>query len=169
MTTGGSRVAGTDGGSGGTSDPRGTPGAACIVAGMDLEHEHDRHRWTDPRTRATDAVGTDGALPTGTVTRTGPDQVTVVSGGVTVAQADVVVEDAQVVVRFWVAARSLSPDTRDELVRTAFAHESLPPRQRVLATVPHEDCGLLEQLRQILTVTSSHVAGATCLLEGRVA
>ena len=137
----------------------------------DRDHDHDqeRHRWTDPRTRATDVLGTGTGSPEGTVTRTGPDQVTVVSGGVTVAQADVVVEDDQVVVRFWVAARSLSPATRDELVRTAFAHRSLQPRQRVLATLPHEDGGLLGELHRVLTVTNSHVAGATCLVEGHVA
>ena len=128
----------------------------------------DRHRWTDPRTRATDALATDGALPVATVSMTGPDQVTVVSGGVTVAQADVVA-GPQVVVRFWVSAHALTADTRGELVRTAFTHASLAPRQRVLATLPHEDAGLIAELRSHLSVTSTRVAGSTCLLEGLVA
>ncbi|CAB4925788.1 MAG: hypothetical protein F2825_08740 [Actinobacteria bacterium] len=127
----------------------------------------DRHRWTDPRTRATDSLATGESAPTSSVTLTGPDQVTVVSGGVTVAQADVV-PGPQVVLRFWVASHSLTADTRAELLRTAFSHAALVPRQRVLATVPHEESDLVAALHDHLTVTSTHVAGATCLVEGHV-
>ncbi len=127
----------------------------------------DLHRWTDPGTRATDTLATGESVPTSSVTLTGPDQVTVVSGGVTVAQADVV-PGPQVVLRFWVASHSLTPDTRAELVRTAFSHGALVPRQRVLVTVPHEEVDLLAVLHDHVTVTRAHVAGATCLVEGHV-
>jgi hypothetical protein len=127
----------------------------------------DRHRWTDPRTRATDSIATGESAPTSSVTMTSPDQVSVVSGGVTVAQADVV-PGPQVVLRFWVAGHSLTPETRRELVRTAFAHDALVPRQRVLATVPQAENDLVAELHNHVTVTSTHVAGATCLVEGHV-
>jgi hypothetical protein len=130
-------------------------------------HTDDRHRWTDPRTRATDDIATARSLPVTSVVQTSPDQVSVVSGGVTVAQADVVA-GPQVVVRIWTASHALTTETREELVRSAFAHESLVPRQRVLATLPHEDSELIAELRTHLTVTASRVAGATCLLEGHV-
>lgn len=127
----------------------------------------DRHRWTDPRTRATDTIATAEDLPVTSVSLTGPDQVSVVRGGVTVAQADVVA-GPQVVVRFWEATHALTTEDRVELVRRAFAHESLAPRQPVLATLPHEDSELIAELRNHVTVTSTRVAGATCLVEGHV-
>lgn len=127
----------------------------------------DRHRWADPRTRATDTIATAETRPVTTVSLTGPDQVTVVSGGVTVAQADVV-PGPQVVVRFWVTSHALSADTRGELLRTAFGHASLVSRQRVLATVPQQEGALVAELADHLAVTRTHVAGATCLVEGHV-
>jgi hypothetical protein len=94
--------------------------------------------------------------------------VTVESGGRAVAQADVV-PGGQVVVRFWTTAHSLTDATRPELVRVAFEHAALGPRQPVLASVPQEDSGLISELRSRVAVTASHVAGVTCLIEGRVA
>ncbi len=115
----------------------------------------------------TDADGT-GSSPARTVSVTGPDQVSVVSEGRAVAQADVV-PGPRVVLHFWADANSLTGADCTELVRAAFAHASLRPQQRVLATVPQEESGLIVELRNRVTVTDSHVAGVTCLLEGRVA
>ena len=85
------------------------------------------------------------------------------------AVAHVEVQDRGAVVGlvFWVDER-LPRELRTRLTRTAFEHPALRSERPVSVAVPQRESEVLTEVRQHLANASSHVAGTTCLLEGRV-
>jgi hypothetical protein len=54
------------------------------------------------------------------------------------------------------------------LTSMAFEHPSLGPQRWVSAAFPHRETDVLLEMRSHVAVTSTRVAGTTCLLDGRV-
>jgi hypothetical protein len=86
-------------------------------------------------------------------------------GGV-VAGAQVQDDDERVVVAFWTSP-ALPREVRARLVGLTFAHPAIRPRRPVLLCVPAGDSEVLVHARGRLDEPRSHLAGATCLIEGR--
>ncbi|MGY1747642.1 hypothetical protein [Modestobacter sp. SYSU DS0511] len=94
--------------------------------------------------------------------------VTALAGsGRPVAHVEVREDEAGVRLEFWLA-QATPPRVRTELARSVFEHAALHPRRTVLAAVPHGQHDVLAELRAHVSGGRTHVAGATCLLEGRV-
>ncbi|MQA34652.1 hypothetical protein [Modestobacter roseus] len=89
------------------------------------------------------------------------------ASGRPVAHVEVRADDAAVRLEFWLA-QAAPRHVRTELTRSVFRHAALRPRRAVLAAVPHGEPDVLAELRAHVSDTRTHVAGATCLLEGRV-
>jgi hypothetical protein len=84
-----------------------------------------------------------------------------------VAHAGVLDDPSRVSLVFWVDER-LPQALRTELARTAFEHPALRPDRPVAVALPQRETELLREVRSHLADDSTHVAGATCLIEGRV-
>lgn len=79
------------------------------------------------------------------------------------------VEDTgdRVVVEFWTSP-GVPQDLRVRLARLTFRDTALRARRPVLVCLPAGDSVLLTEVRTHLAGACSRVAGATCLVEGRV-
>ncbi len=97
-----------------------------------------------------------------------PHGVRAVSQGSTVAEVEVLDGTPEALLRFWISTPDVPVALRSALVREVFGLSLLRPDRRVLAAVPHGDAELLDALRGFVDVADTHVAGATCLLDGRV-
>lgn len=86
------------------------------------------------------------------------------------AVAGATIDDAgdRVVVEFW-SSPALPHELRALLVDTTFAHPAISGQRPVLLCVPVNDSEVLTEARNHLDDPHSHVAGSTCLIEGRVA
>ena len=112
-----------------------------------------------PRPRYPEGGGWDvRASPTGAV---------VTTAGRPLAEGRV--EDAgdRVVVQFWTSS-GLPQQLRVRLAAVTFRHPALRPRRSVLVCMPAGEAEVLTEARSHLTGSHSHLAGATCLLEGVV-
>jgi hypothetical protein len=76
-------------------------------------------------------------------------------------------EDGGVRLEFWISD-TVPRQVRSQLARQVFQHPALRPRRPVTAALPYGQTDVLEELRSHVTDTHTHVAGVTCLLEGRV-
>jgi hypothetical protein len=94
--------------------------------------------------------------------------VAVTTTGGLVAEARVIDQGQRVVLEFWTSSPGLPHELRTELVGRAFAHPALRLRRPVLICAPTGDSEVLTAVRRHVTLTRSHVAGATCLIEGAV-
>jgi hypothetical protein len=93
--------------------------------------------------------------------------VTACSGRVPVAHVEVREDDARVRLEFWVDER-LPHEVCARLTSMAFEHPALSPQRPVSAAFPHRETGVLLEVRSHVAEASTRVAGATCLLDGRV-
>jgi hypothetical protein len=93
--------------------------------------------------------------------------VTAGSGRVPVAHVEVREDGPRVDLVFWVADL-LPRELNTRLTRSAFEHPAVRSRRPVTVALPRRATGLLLEARTHLADTSARVAGATCLLEGRV-
>jgi hypothetical protein len=84
-----------------------------------------------------------------------------------VAQAEVRDDASRVSLVFWVDER-LPRDLCLQLARTAFEHPALRPHRPVAVALPQRETEVLQEVRSHLADESTHVAGATCLIQGRV-
>jgi hypothetical protein len=84
-----------------------------------------------------------------------------------VARVDVQERDADVRLAFWVDER-LPRELRTRLTRTVFELPALRSRRSVSVALPLRESDVLQEVREHVADDSTHVAGATCLLEGRV-
>ncbi|MGY1697583.1 MULTISPECIES: hypothetical protein [unclassified Geodermatophilus] len=83
--------------------------------------------------------------------------------------AEAVVHDDEDVVRVEVhASRPLPAPTAAALVTELFAEPAFHPARRVLAALPAAHHEVVTEVRRRLAVVDAHVAGATCLMRGRV-
>jgi hypothetical protein len=94
--------------------------------------------------------------------------VAVTTPGGLVAGARIDAEGSRVVLEFWTSTTGLPQQLRSDLVGSAFGHPAVRPRRPVLVCAPTGDSEVLSAVRGHVTVTGSHVAGATCLIEGAV-
>jgi hypothetical protein len=76
-------------------------------------------------------------------------------------------DDARVRLEFWVSDR-VPRRVRGELTRRVFEHPALRARRSVVAALPQGQSEVLQELRSRVADARTHVAGATCLLEGHV-
>jgi hypothetical protein len=93
--------------------------------------------------------------------------VTARSGRVPVAHVEVQVRGPRVDLLFWVDER-LPRELHTRLTRSAFEHPAVRPHRPVTVALPHRETDVLLEARSHLADASTRVAGATCLLEGRV-
>jgi hypothetical protein len=93
--------------------------------------------------------------------------VTARSGRRPVAHCEVSEDDVRVRLDFWVDER-LPRELRTRLTTMAFEHPAVRHHRPVSAAIPHRETEVLLELRSHLDDASTRVAGATCLLEGRV-
>ncbi len=84
-----------------------------------------------------------------------------------VAHVEVQEDDASVRLAFWLDER-LPHELRTCLTRTAFEHPAIRPHRPVSVAFPHGESDVLQEVRSRVADVRTHVAGATCLLEGRV-
>jgi len=84
-----------------------------------------------------------------------------------VGHVEVVEDDSRVRLVFWLDER-VPHDLRTRLARTAFEHPALVSQRAVSVALPHHEVEVLQEARAHLANPSVHVAGVTCLLEGRV-
>ncbi|WP_448628408.1 hypothetical protein [Geodermatophilus sp. URMC 64] len=94
--------------------------------------------------------------------------VSVVTDAGRLAEAQVAEEQERVVVDFWADAPGLSADIGARLVGQAFAHPAVRAHRPILVTLPRGESSVLEHVQAHLDGARSHVAGVTCLVEGRV-
>jgi len=83
------------------------------------------------------------------------------------AQVTVHEVDAAVQLDFWVSD-GVPHQVRSELTRRVFQHPALRPRRVVAAALPQRETEVLQEIRAHVVDEHTHVAGSTCLLEGRV-
>jgi hypothetical protein len=76
-------------------------------------------------------------------------------------------DDSRVRLDFWISD-GVPNQVRAQLARQVFQHPALRSRRQVTAALPHGQADVLEALRSHVPDARTHVAGATCLLEGRV-
>jgi hypothetical protein len=93
--------------------------------------------------------------------------VTALGDGGPVAHVEVSEDDARVLLNFWVG-QLLPHELRSELARSVFEHPALRPRRPLQAALPHGETEVLEEVRAHVADARTHVAGATCMLEGLV-
>jgi hypothetical protein len=84
-----------------------------------------------------------------------------------VAHVEVSEDDVRVLLSFWVG-QLLPHELRSELARSVFLHPALRPRRPLQAAFPHGETEVLEEVRAHVADARTHVAGATCMLEGLV-
>ncbi|SSC26096.1 Hypothetical protein KLENKIAIHU_4926, partial [Klenkia terrae] len=84
-----------------------------------------------------------------------------------VGRVDVQDTEAEVKVVFSLTDR-VPHGMATELARGAFAHPALEPDRTVAVSLPQGEVDVLAEVRRHLWVVQTHVAGATCLVEGRV-
>jgi hypothetical protein len=68
---------------------------------------------------------------------------------------------------FWADER-LPRELHTRLTRSAFQHPALRRHRAVTVALPHRETDVLLEARRHLADASTRVAGATCLLDGRV-
>jgi hypothetical protein len=97
------------------------------------------------------------------------------AGGVTVTTPEGLVAEARVrdrerwvVLEFWTSSPALPLELRRQLVRHTFDHPAVRAGRRVLACTPTGDSEVLTAVRDHVVGASSHVAGSTCLVQGRL-
>jgi len=83
------------------------------------------------------------------------------------AQVTVHEVDAGVQLDFWVSD-GVPHQVRSELTRRVFQHPALRPRRVVAAALPQRETEVLQEIRAHVVDEHTHVAGSTCLVEGRV-
>jgi hypothetical protein len=93
--------------------------------------------------------------------------VTARSGRLPVAHVEVREHGPRVDLVFWVDER-LPGELRTRLTRSAFEHPALRTDRAVTVALPHRETDVLLEARTHLADSSTRVAGATCLLDGRV-
>jgi hypothetical protein len=93
--------------------------------------------------------------------------VTALGDGGPVAHVEVSEDDVRVRLNFWVG-QLLPHELRSELARSVFEHPALRPRRPLQAALPHGESEVLEEVRAHVADARTHVAGATCMLEGLV-
>jgi hypothetical protein len=93
--------------------------------------------------------------------------VTARNGHGPVARAEVREDDARVQLVFWLD-EGLPREVRTGLTRQVFRHPALRPQRPVAAALPHHELDVLTELRSHVEGATTHVAGATCLIVGRV-
>jgi len=103
-----------------------------------------------------------------TATGRSDPNVAVVTGAGRLAEAQVAEEAERVVVDFWADAPGLPTDIGARLVGQAFAHPAVRPHRPILVTLPRGESAVLQAVEAHLDQAHSHVAGVTCLVEGRV-
>lgn len=86
----------------------------------------------------------------------------------TVAEAHVWAKDGLVILEFWIDGVDLPPILGSDLVEQAFAHPAVHEHHDVVACVPANGGGLLEQAYRHIEDASTRTAGMTCLIEGRI-
>jgi hypothetical protein len=84
-----------------------------------------------------------------------------------VARVEVAEDGAGVQLVFWADER-LPRQLRADLTRLAFRHPALRTSRPVSVALPHREVDVLDEVRAHVTGARTHVAGATCLLDGRV-
>jgi len=84
------------------------------------------------------------------------------------AEARVAEEAELVVVDFWADAPGLPTNIGERLVGQAFAHPAVRAHRPILVTLPRGESAVLQHVQAHLDGARSHVAGVTCLVEGRV-
>jgi hypothetical protein len=94
--------------------------------------------------------------------------VTAVTTAGTVAAARVSPSDGRAAVAVWTAGTDLPQGLRAQLVAQALAHPVVRARPSVLVTLPRGDVEALDEARRRLVPSHTHVAGSTCLVEGRL-
>jgi hypothetical protein len=122
------------------------------------------------RTHAsTTATGTTGLGPSSSSWRCEADDggVTALSAAGPGAHVAVHEDDARVRLEFWMS-EGVPRQVRAELARRVFAHPALRARRSVVAALPQGQSEVLQELRTRVADARTHVAGATCLLEGHV-
>jgi len=95
------------------------------------------------------------------------DGLTAVDSGGALAHVDVREDDDRVHLVFWLDDR-LPGTVGTELTRRLFEHPALRHQRPVAASLPHRGVDVLTELRRHLAGATTHVAGATCLVVGRV-
>jgi hypothetical protein len=93
--------------------------------------------------------------------------VTAMTGDRPVAHVEVRDDATGVLLQFW-TSEPLPHGLRSELTRRVFDHPALRSQRPISAALPHGESEVLQELRAHVVDARTHVAGATCLLEGRV-
>jgi hypothetical protein len=87
--------------------------------------------------------------------------------GPVAAHVEVREDDAHVQLEFWVDQR-VPRELRARLTSRAFEHPALRAHRPVSVGLPRGETEVLREVRSHMADASARVAGATCLLEGRV-
>lgn len=85
-----------------------------------------------------------------------------------VAGAQLSEDGGGVRIQFWFDGGPLPHELRRELARSVLRHRAVRPGIPVNVALPCGEYEVLDELRSHLRDVRAHVAGATCLLDGRV-
>lgn len=84
-----------------------------------------------------------------------------------VAHVEVADEGATVQLVFWLD-EGLPRQLGTALARAVFERPALRPRRPVAVALPHRETDLLQEVQAHVAEARTHVAGTTCLVDGRV-